>query len=127
MPRHLHEITAAMNAYAWTKHGPVQGPDDAPSYCAIGALLRHAGVPHDCIMQATIASLTGAYDPLLRAKYGISGADTVLHIIAANDGAQSRADATWRVLGLVSGTHQFDNSVPRTGGPCRGPQLPPAA
>jgi hypothetical protein len=127
MPRHLHEITAAMNAYAWTKHGPVRGPDHAPSYCAIGALLRHAGVPHDCIMQATIASLTGAYDPLLRAKYGISGVDTVLRIIADNAEAQSRAEATWRVLGLVKGTRQSDNSVARTGRTCGGPELPPAA
>jgi hypothetical protein len=127
MPRHLHEITAAMNAYAWTRHGPVQGPDQAPSYCALGALLRHAGVPHARIFEATIGSLTGAYDPLLRAKYGISGADTVLRIVRVNDGAQSRADAIWRVLGLVSGTRQFDDSAPRTGGTCGAPQLPPAA
>lgn len=127
MPRHLHEISVAMNAYAWTRHGPVQGPDRAPSYCAIGALLRHAGVPHERIMEATIVSLTGAYDSLLKAKYGISGAGAVLRIIAANDEARSQADATWRVLGLVSGTRESDTPVPRTGPTRDGPRLPPAA
>jgi hypothetical protein len=127
MPRHLHEIIAAMNAYAWTRHGPVQGPAHAPSYCAIGALLRHAGVPHDRIMEATIASLTGADDSLLKAKYGISDAGVVLRIITGNDQARSGADATWRVLGLVSGTRESDDSVPRSGPTCGGPQLPPAA
>jgi hypothetical protein len=126
MPRHLHEITAAMDAYAWTTHGPVQGPEHAPSYCAIGALLRHVGVPHDSILPATVAALAGEYDSLLQAKYGISAAD-VLRIIWANSEAQSRADATWRVLGLVSGTRRFDNSLPQTGGPCHRPRLPPAA
>jgi hypothetical protein len=127
MPRHLHEITAAMNAYAWTRHGPVQGPDHAPSYCAIGALLRHAGVPHDRIMEASIGCLTGAYDPLLSAKYGISGADTVMRIMRMNDGAQSKADATWRLLGLAGGTRQFGDSLPHAGGARGGPELPPAA
>jgi hypothetical protein len=126
MPRHLHEITDAMNAYAWTRHGPVQGPEHAPSYCAIGALLRHVGIPHDCILEATVASLAGEYDPLLKAKYGISG-DDVLRIISTNDQARSRADATWRVLGLVSGTRRSDNPEPRTGGTRGGPRLPPAA
>jgi hypothetical protein len=126
MPRHLHEITAAMNAYSWTKHGPVQGPDCAPSYCAIGALLRHAGVPHECVMQAAVAALEGD-DSLLQAKYGVSGADAVLRIVMTNGHAQSQADATWRVLGLVSGTRESENSVARGRGPRRGSELPPAA
>jgi hypothetical protein len=126
MPRHLHEITAAINAYAWTTDGPVRGPEHAPSYCAIGALLRHAGVPHDRILEATVASLSGAYDSLLQDKYGIT-AEKVLGIIAVNGGAQSRADAIWRVLGLVSGTREFDDSVPRMGEFHRTPPLPPAA
>jgi hypothetical protein len=126
MPRHLHEITAAMNAYAWTKHGPVRGSEDAPSYCAIGALLRHAGVPHDDILPATAASLAGEYDAVLGAKYGIS-CDDVLRIILANGEARSQADATWRVLGLVSGTRESDTPVPRTGPTRGGPWLPPAA
>jgi hypothetical protein len=127
MPRYLHEVAAAMNAYEWTKHGPVQGSEDAPSYCAIGALLRHAGVPHGCIMQAAMASLDGEYDSLLKAKYGISDAGTVLRIILTNGEARSRADATWRVLGLVSGTRESDDPVPRTGATRGGPRLPPAA
>jgi hypothetical protein len=127
MPRHLHEIAAAMNAYQWTKYGPVQGPEHAPSYCAIGALLRHAGVPHECIVQAASASLGGECDPLLKAKYGISDPDTVLRIIMSNGEAGSRADATWRVLGLVSGTRESDEPMPRTGRARGGPGLPPAA
>ncbi len=127
MPRHLHEITAAMNAYAWTKRGPAKGTEHAPSYCAIGALLRHAGVPHDCILSATVASLNGEYDSLLKAKYGISGTRAVLGIIWANAEARSQADATWRVLGLVSGTRESDAPVPRTPGRHPGPELPPAA
>jgi hypothetical protein len=127
MPRHLHEITDAMNAYEWTKHGPVRGPEHAPSYCAIGALLRHVGVPHDCILPATRAALAGEYDSLLRAKYGVSDAGTVLQIILTNGHAQSRADATWRVLGLVSGTREPDEPMPRTKSSRGGPRLPPAA
>ncbi len=115
-----------MDAYSWTRHGPVQGPAHAPSYCAIGALLRHAGVPHDGIFLGTAAALAGEYDSLLHAKYGVSGAD-VLRIIWANDEAQSRADATWRVLGLVSGTRQVDEPLPRSGRARGGPELPPAA
>lgn len=126
MPRHLHEITAAMNAYAWTRHGPVQGPEHAPSYCAIGALLRHVGVPHDSILPATGAALAGEYDSLLQAKYGICAAD-VLRIIWTNGEAQSRADATWRVLGLASGTRQSDDPMQLPAPTRGGPRLPPAA
>jgi hypothetical protein len=126
MPRHLHEIAAAMDAYEWTKYGPVQGPAHAPSYCAIGALLRHAGIPHCCIVEAAGAALDGEYDSLLKAKYGISDGGTVLQIILTNGKARSRADATWRVLGLVSGTRESDEPMPRTR-PTRGPGLPPAA
>jgi hypothetical protein len=127
MPRHLHEIAAAMNAYEWTTDGPVQGPAHAPSYCAIGALLRHAGVPHECIVQAASASLAGECDPLLKAKYGISDPDTVFRIILTNGQARSRADATWRVLGLVSGTRESDEPMPRPGPTRGGPGLLPAA
>src|SRR5688500_16837566 len=122
-PRHSRAVTRSSAASRFFRYGVLRDRDQrsdeplnptgelrsaraAPSYCAIGALLRHAGVPHDCVMQAAIASFTGAYDSLLKAKYGISGADTVLGIVAANDEARSRADATWRVLGLVSGARE---------------------
>ena len=126
MPRHLHEIVDAMESYAWTRHGPVRGSEDAPSYCAIGALLRHIGVRHDSIVPETVAALAGEYDSLLQAKYGISGAD-VLRIIRTNGKARSRADATWRVLGLVSGARTPDEAIPRYERSWSDPELPPAA
>jgi hypothetical protein len=127
MPRHLHEIMAAMNAYPWTRYGPVLGwAGAAPRYCAIGALLRHAGVPRECIMEAAAAASVGDVS-LLQAKYGVSGADAVLGIIAANHEAQSQADATWRVLGVVAGTRESDPPLARTGPTRGGPWLPPAA
>jgi hypothetical protein len=127
MPRNLQAITAAMNAYHWTQGQMSEGPDHAASYCAIGALLRYAGVPRARIANGTVVSLAEVYGPLLRAKYGILGADILRAIMAANDGAQSRAEATWRVLGLVAGTVDLETFAPHVGTFYSEPQMPPAA
>lgn len=127
MPRNLQAVVAAMNAYPWTQGQMSEGPDDAASYCAIGALLRYAGVPRARIANGTVVSLAEVYGPLLRAKYGISGAHTLLGIMAANDVAESRAKATWRVLGLVAGTVDPETFVSYLGTFYSEPQMPPAA
>lgn len=127
MPRRLHAIATAMEAYTWTRGKLTEGPDDAPSYCAVGALLRHAGVPRARIARGSVASLLTEYAPLLRARYGISDADLVSQIVAANDGSVSRAQATWRVLGLASGVVEGEAAPPRTATASGGPQVPPAA
>jgi hypothetical protein len=122
--RGLHTVIAAMTAHPWTRFTLSEGPDDAASYCAIAALLRHAGIPHERI---NYVSLIGEYGPLLRTRYGIPDADTVQRIIAANDGAETQAEAIWRVLGVVSGVVDTDTSGRRTGTTDGGPQMPPAA
>jgi hypothetical protein len=127
MSRNLQAVTAAMNAYPWTRGHLSEGPDHAASYCAIGALLRYAGVPRARIANGTEVFLAEVYGPLLRAKYGISAAHTVLGIMAANDGAESRGEATWRVLGLVAGTVDAETFAPQVGTFYSEPQMPPAA
>jgi hypothetical protein len=119
MPRSLLAVADALNAYAWTRGTLTDGPEHASRYCAVGALLRYAGVPRDRIANGTDVSLDSIFGPLLRAKYGISGAETLRGIMAANDGAQSQAEAIWRVLGVVSRAHAE--------GCEHGTQLPPAA
>jgi hypothetical protein len=106
-----------------------EGPDLAASYCAVGALLRYAGVPRAQIRNAMMVSLDEVYGPLLRARYGIAGDDTLLAMMAANDGADSRAEAIWRVLGLAAGTVDPETFVVQlqVGGSYSAAEVPPAA
>ncbi len=101
MPLNLPRIAAALNAYPWTLGCLTERASGPPTYCAIGALLRYAGVPQD-----RIACAAGAfwilYAPLLRSEYGIADETTVQRIIAANDGADSQAEAIERVLGILT-------------------------
>jgi hypothetical protein len=120
----LHEVIVAMNEHPWTRFTLTDGRKDVPSYCALAALLRHAGVPHERINYVALSNESG---PLLSAKYGISDAETVHRIVAANDGAATRAEAIWRVLGVISGVADPDDSAPGTGAAYGGPELPPAA
>jgi hypothetical protein len=120
----LHEVIVAMNEHPWTRFRLTDGRTGVPSYCAIAALLRHAGVPHERINYMWASN---EYGPLLSAKYGIPDAATVHRIIAANDGSETRAEAIWRVLGQISGVVDTDSLAPGTGAAYGGPELPPAA
>jgi hypothetical protein len=116
-----------MEAYTWTRGTFTEGPDDAPSYCAMGALLRHAGVPRARIAEAPLLSLLREYVPILRARYGISDTDVVHHIMVANDRSASQAEATWRVLGLVSRIVEPEGAPSWAVTTYAEPDLPPAA
>jgi hypothetical protein len=120
----LHEVIVAMNEHPWTRFQLTDRRDGAPSYCAMAALLRHAGVPHERI---NYVALNKVYGPLLSAKYGIRDVETVHRIMVANDSSATRAEATWRVLGVVSGVVDAEQFGPGTGAAVREPELPPAA
>jgi hypothetical protein len=107
MPVHLDRVAAALSAYPWTP-GTLTTAVAAPRYCAVGALLRYAGVAQDHIACADGPGGAGGrlwlrYGRLLAAEYGIDGPATIGLIMAANDTARSHAEATERVLGVLSG------------------------
>jgi alcohol dehydrogenase class IV len=105
MPVHLDRVAAALNAYPWTPGTLTHRADGAPRYCAVGALLRYAGVAQDHI--ACVSGTAGAHDlwhlygALLKAEYGIANAGVARLIMAANDSAASQAEAIERVLWVV--------------------------
>jgi hypothetical protein len=106
MPLNVPRIAAALNAYPWTPGRLTRSGRAAPTYCAIGALLRYAGVAQDHIACAEGPSgvhLWAVYGPLLESEYGIADMETAQRVMAANDSASSQAEAIERVLGVLTG------------------------
>ncbi len=103
MSLNLPKIAAALNAYPWTPGCLTSRDRKVPTYCAIGAMLRYAGVAQDHIASAQGPDFWGLYGPLLRSEYGIPDAETALTVMAANDSADSQAEAIERVLGVLTG------------------------
>ena len=123
----LRKIAEALNAYPWTTGQLTNSIESAQSYCAVGALLRYAGVPRDRMADigSNAEQLDSAYGFVLQTEYGISGADTLREIMAANDTAGSRGAAAGRVLGLLSGVVEPNTFAPGASRSEMG--LPPAA
>jgi hypothetical protein len=103
MAADLIKITAALNAYPWTAGTLTQCDAGVPRYCAVGLLLRYAGVPQDQLAGASDSEAWARHRALLQAEYGIEGFHTVALIVGANDSARSHADAIERVQGILSG------------------------
>ena len=106
----LMRIAAALNAYPWTAGTLVAAESDTPRYCALGLLLRYAGVPQDHLARAdSDGNLWTLYGNLLRSEYGIPNEQAAISIMAANDTARSHADAIRRVLGVLTGNFDPTN------------------
>jgi hypothetical protein len=106
MPLNLPRIAAALNAYPWTPGHLTKRGRTAPTYCAIGALLRYAGVAQEhiaCVSNSPVGSFWTLYGPLLHSEYGIPDERTAWRVIEANDSADSQAEAIERVLGVLAG------------------------
>ena len=94
MPVYLDRVAAALNAYPWTPGTLTRRADGTPRYCAVGALLRYAGVAEDHI--ACVSGTAGSHDlwhpygALLTAEYGIANARVARLVMAANDERQRR-------------------------------------
>jgi hypothetical protein len=100
----IMRITAALNAYPWIPGTLTAGPQSAANYCALGMLLRYAGVA-----QSEIASTRGAdavwarYRELLESEYGITEFATIGNIITANDFAPTHEEAIKNVQIVLEG------------------------
>ncbi len=103
MSLNLPRIAAALNAYPWTP-GCLTSGERVPTYCAVGAMLRYAGVAQDHIAYAQGPDFWYLYGPLLQSEYGIPDVETAMNVMAANDSADSQADAIERVLAVLTGT-----------------------
>ena len=107
----LTRIAAALNAYPWTPGAFSAHFADAPRYCAIGLLLRYAGVAQPevaCI--GSPSALWRRYGMLLQVEYGIPDLRTAIAVMQANDGARSHAEAIERVLGVLTGASVAERS-----------------
>ena len=104
MAPNLDRITAALNAYPWMA-GALTAPGSAgPRYCAIGMLLRYAGVAREELSCARpVTDVWLRHRALLASEYGIGDCMTAMAIVAANDGADSHAEAIARVQAAVTG------------------------
>jgi hypothetical protein len=95
----LMRIEAALNAYPWTPGTLTTGARD-PRYCAVGILLRYAGVAREhlgCAVLWNSRRLWEMYGALLLQEYGIPNEHTMIAIMAANDSARSHGEAIDRV------------------------------
>ena len=111
----LPKIAAALNAYPWTP-GLLTSCGRVPTYCAIGAMLRYAGVAQDHIAAANGPAFWSLYGPLLQSEYGIPDIETAGHVMAANDSASSQAEAIDQVLGVLTGTIDFETIMRKQAG-----------
>ena len=99
----LMKITAALNAYPWIAGTLTARGSQGAAYCAVGLLLRYAGVTHEEIARAAADPWT-RYEDLLRADYGIEDRETLAAIMFANDTADSHEEAIARVQRLLDGS-----------------------
>lgn len=105
MTPNLMRIEAALNAYPWTAGAFAATTGDATRYCAVGMLLRYAGVTREHI---DVACNRGAvqfwdyYRALLARDYGIAGPEQIHAIMVANDGADSREEALDRIRWVLT-------------------------
>ena len=116
MTLNLMRIEAALNAYPWTP-GTLTTRERDARYCAVGIMLRYAGVAREhigCAVMWDSRRLWSLYGGLLRAEYGVPDEQAMIAIMAANDSSQSHAEAIDRVRRVLSGT--LDPFVPRAPG-----------
>jgi hypothetical protein len=104
MPLDIGKITAALNAYPWTSGTLTMRDGGSALYCALGLLLRYAGVPQPEIERAGPSQVVlDRYRALLEAEYGITELATIDNIIQANDSASSQAEAIEQVQFVLEG------------------------
>jgi hypothetical protein len=101
----LDKITAALNAYPWIPGRLVSCQPDAPRYCAVGLLLRYAGIANERIVSADDIQIAWPrYKDIFRSEYGIENITTILTIVCANDQAKTHDEAIRLVqAALISG------------------------
>ena len=107
-------ITAALNAYPWTRGMLTHRNNAAADYCAVGLLLRYAGVPQSEIECAhDSVTVWERYGELLNSEYGISAFVTVRDIIFANDSAATHEEAIEQVQFVLDGGDLVERSLAR--------------
>ena len=99
----IMKITAALNAYPWTPGTFSMRDAGVPRYCAVGLLLRYAGVPQVEIECAGSSLVWTRFHELLESEYGISELTTIMEIIGANDSATSHEEAIEQVQFVLAG------------------------
>jgi hypothetical protein len=100
----IMRITAALNAYPWTRGALTHRNEVAADYCAVGLLLRYAGVTQSEIAYThDSTSVWARYRDLLEAEYGITEFETIGNIIRANDTATSHEEAIEQVQFVLDG------------------------
>jgi len=98
------KITAALNAYPWTRGAYSMRQGDNAVYCAVGLLLRFAGVPQaDIACAGHSGGIWARYHEILESEYGITEPAMIHSIIQANDSATSHDEAIEQVQFVVDG------------------------
>lgn len=100
----LDRIAVAMNAYPF-ESGQFASWTRPPRYCAIGQLLRYAGVEVEEIRRINGDMLGGwrHHKEILRREYGIPDIWTYWTILYASDGSFMQDDAITNVLLALTG------------------------
>jgi hypothetical protein len=102
----------ALNLYPWARGALTRGDAEERANCAIGAMLRYAGVDERRIVN--LSDLV-PHVGLLRESYGIPTATAYRSIMRANDTSCSREEAVSRVLRILSGDPDPGPGSGRTG------------
>ena len=98
------KITAALNAYPWTRGTFSMRYGGSAAYCAVGLLLRYAGVAQSEIeCPGTSSVVWDRYRALLESEYGIPDMATITNIVYANDVATSHEQAIEQVQFVLDG------------------------
>ena len=104
MPLDIVKITAALNAYPWTRGAFSVRYGGSAAYCAVGLLLRYAGVAQAEIECPGASSVVwGRYREILESEYGIPDMETITNIVYANDSATSHEQAIEQVQFVLDG------------------------
>lgn len=103
----LRAVADALNAYPWTRGRLIVWAADVPAYCALGAMLRAAGVVPTEIARADRTPgqpFWEGWGALLEKKYGLPNLYSAHRIVTLNDAARSRAEAAGLILTRLATT-----------------------
>ena len=96
----LRAVADAVLEHPWTRGHLITWFADVPAYCALGAMLRAAGVAPAQIARADGLDAHTFWDewgPVLEKRYGLPNLHSAHRIVTLNDAARSRAEA----VGLI--------------------------
>lgn len=111
----LRAVADAVLEHPWTRGHLITWFADVPAYCALGAMLRAAGVAPAQIARAEgldAHTFWNEWGPVLEKRYGLPNLHSAHRIVTLNDAARSRAEAAGLILTRMATSCDMSELLP---------------